>query len=127
MSNKDVIGKLVKIAENQQKIIQKLAQGLGYSPDGGVATSTADVTQAIMPYFQQALQAAGVKGKFVPQSANLAEDGSLHLTVHQPMNYDGTEYLNLKNKFKELINGKTLTTSDGKTLPVHMVNMLGVS
>lgn len=127
MSTKEVIEKLIKIADNQQKIIQKLAQSAGYGPDSGVATSSADVTSAVVPYLQQAMQAAGAKAQYGVQSANLTEDGGLHVSILQPKDYDPAEYFNLKNKFKELVSGKSLASPDGRSLPVRMVNVTGLS
>jgi hypothetical protein len=122
MSNKDVIEKLVKIAESQQKIIRKLAQGMGYAPDSGVTTNMADVTDAVVPFLQQAIQAAGAKAHYGVQSANLSSDGDLQVTLLQPRDADPAEYFNVKNKFKESLMGKTL---DSK--PVRSVNVIGAT
>lgn len=127
MSNKEAIEKLIKIAENQQKIIQKLAQNMGYAPDSGVATSTADVTDSVVPYLQQAIQAAGAKAHYGVQSGNISEDGTLHVAVLQPRSYDPNEYNNVKNKFKELVAGKALKSVDGRSLTVNMVNVTGMT
>lgn len=128
MSDKDVLRKLVKIAENQQKIINKLAQGLSGSPDGGViTTNSADVSQSVVPYLQQAVQAVQAGPHYGVDQANVADGGVLHISLLTPRAYDQEEYFKVKNKFKELVTGKTLVSADGKPVPVKSVNVTGVT
>lgn len=125
---KEAIEKLIKIAENQQKIIKKLAQDMGYTaPSSAVSIQTDDVTKSLVPYLQQAIQEVGAKANYLVQEGNLLDDGTLHVSVLQPKNYDSDEYHKIRNKFKELIVGKNLMDSNGQQKPVHAVNMMGMT
>lgn len=115
---KEAIQRLIKIAENQQKIIAKLAQ---------ITTQTSDVTMAATPYLQQAMQLAGSMGNYQVQSGNLLDDGTLHISVLQPKNYDSEEYHRVREKFKDLVMGKILPSDNGKSTLVQAVNMLGIT
>lgn len=114
----EIIQKLIKIAENQQKIITKLAQ---------ITTQTSDVSVAATPYLQQAMQLAGSRGEYKVQSANLLDDGTLHISVFQPRDYDSDEYHKVRDKFKDIVVGKILPSDNGKSTLVQAVNMLGIT
>jgi hypothetical protein len=124
MNTKEALAKLVKIAENQQKIITKLAQ---MAPPSALDTKMSDVTQAVAPYLQQAAQAVGSKTPYAVQNGSLSHDGTLHVTVTQPAGHDVGDYYSVKNKLKEMLANKSLNTTDGQALPVKMVNVTGMT
>lgn len=92
MDSKKIIEQLVKIAEKQQKIINKLAQAVPSTMSG-----TTDVKDAVAPVVQQAAQAVGAKGTYTVVSADKGQ-GSLKVKVQYPLALLGSPETRAVNK-----------------------------
>lgn len=133
MNSKKVIEKLFKVAENHQKIINKLAQAMVEAqppaqPMGGSSASWEDVTGDLLPKIQEAAQAAGTKAQYGVETASVGSQSGVlkaHLTYPKGQ---GDDYYKVSAKLKEILKGKSLKTSDGKdTPPVTEFDFVGVS
>lgn len=127
MDTKKVIAKLIKIAESQQKIINKLAQNLEPAPTsiptGGASSSWSDAKDEVAPVVQQATQAVQAKGQYGVQSAESSPSGLLRLKLQFPSKLMGSpEYRAVKSKIQELLTGKAIA---GNT--VQNVEVIGVT
>jgi len=130
MDSKKVLEKLVKIAENQQKIIMKLAQQVGdqAQPMGG-STDTWDVKTQVASVVAQIPEA--VKTKVAVTGADFGSQ-SKQLTVHlrfpsmQQMQDPAAEAA--KNKIKEALQTQTFNGPSGqqdRPVRVEMYPMYG--
>lgn len=124
-NDKEVIQKLLKIAENQQKIITKLAQ-LGASPLSGGSSSWGDVSGDIAAKLSAI---PGAKGYSVDSAEIGAESGTLRGKLVYPAN--ATNYYDVLKALKNQIVGKSVKTSDGKEVKVSSnpqdVSFIGMS
>lgn len=129
MSNdKKVIEKLLKIAENQQKIITKLAQmgATPATPAAAGASSWLDVTHDVAA---KLAAIPGAKGYSVNSAELGGESGSLRGKLVYPAN--ATNYYDVLNALKNQLVGKSVKTSDGKDAVVSSnpkdVSFIGMS
>lgn len=126
MSNdKEVIQKLLKIAENQQKIITKLAQ-MGYSPGSGASTGWNNVTSDVA---SKLAAIPGAKGYSVDSAEYGAESGALRGKLVYPANAEN--YYDVLNALKKMLVNNTVKTEDGKDVKVSAnpkdVSFIGMS
>lgn len=129
MDSKKVIEKLVKIAENQQKIINKLAQQAGLTPEGqqaGAAGSSTDVSAQVSAILAQIPEAA--KAKAGVQSAQLGGGGFLDVKLKFPSvnSMNDPNASAALNKLRAALKAANLTDSSGKPVAVTQSNVLGV-
>lgn len=124
-NDKKVIQKLLKIAENQQKIITKLAQ-LGASPFSGGNSSWSDVSADVAA---KLALIPGAKGYSVDSAELGAESGSLRGKLVQPANAEN--YYDVLRALKNQLVGKSVKTNDGKEMKVSSnpqdVSFIGMS
>lgn len=106
-NDKEVIQKLLKIAENQQKIITKLAQ-MGASPTG--ASSTWDDVSDDIAAKLATIPAA--KGYSVESAEAGSQSGSLRGKLITPK--DDPNFYSVLKALKNQLIGKTVRTGDGK-------------
>lgn len=126
MDSKKVIEKLVKIAEKQQKIINKMAQDMGMQqavPTGGASGSWQDATSVVVPAVQQAAKAVGAKAVYTVQSAEFgADSGTLKIKLEYPMAQLGTpESKAVSDKVREMLAGKSV--AGGQVSKVEVVGV----
>lgn len=115
-SDKEIIKKLLKIAENQQKIITKIAQdmgGAGAEPMGGASSSWLDVSEDLQAKLS-ALPAA--KGYSVSTAEVGSQSGSLKGKLVYPKG--DTKFYEVVKALKSQLAGSELKTSDGKSVKV---------
>lgn len=113
MSNdKEVIKKLAKIVENQQKIITKLAQMGGAAPLSGATSSWADVKDAVA---EKLSTIPAAKGYQVISAEVAPSNGSLKGNLSHPENSD---YLAVFHALKSELAGKALEDKAGKVVQV---------
>lgn len=109
MDSKKVIQKLIKIAENQQKIINKLAQQIGTAPAptpmGGGTDDWGNVTLSVNQLIEQNKLPCQAFNATVRQS-----DGVCSMTLA----VSGTGSDALKQTVKNLLVGKTLKSKSGE-------------
>ena len=111
-NDKEVIQKLLKIAENQQKIITKIAQNLATQP-GGVSSSWGDVTDDVAAKLATIPAAKGYK----IQNAEIgSQSGSLRGNILTPKN--DTNFYDVLKALKSLLIGNSVKTSDGESVKV---------
>ncbi len=124
-NDKEVIQKLLKIAENQQKIITKLAQ-LGGSPLSGGSSGWSDVSADVAA---KLALIPGAKGYSVESAEFGAESGSLRGKLVQPANAEN--YYDVLRALKKALVGQTVKTNDGKEVKVSSnpqdVSFIGMS
>lgn len=129
MSNdKKIIERLFKIAENQQKIITKLAQmgATPATPAAAGASTWADVTDDVAA---KLATIPGAKG----YSVNSAELGSESGTLRGKLVYpaSATNYYDVLNALKRQLVGKPVKTVDGKEVVVSSnpkdISFIGMS
>lgn len=124
-NDKKVIQKLLKIAENQQKIITKLAQ-LGASPLSGGGSSWDDVSGDVAA---KLANIPGAKGYSVDSAEIGAESGTLRGKLVYPAN--ATNYYDVLKALKNQIVGKSVKTTDGKEVKVSSnpqdISFIGMS
>jgi hypothetical protein len=124
-NDKEVIQKLLKIAENQQKIITKLAQ-LGASPLNGGSSSWDDVSSDVAA---KLATIPGAKGYSVNNAECGAESGTLRGKLVYPAS--ATNYYDVLKALKNQLVGKSVKTSDGKEVQVSSnpqdVSFIGMS
>jgi hypothetical protein len=120
MDSKKVLEKLVKIAENQQKIIMKLAQsqGLEAQPLGGAADSWVDVTSQVASVLAKIPGAAQLGiglsyAKAGPQSGAL--DGKVKIKMNQ---LGDPKVEAILKQLKQTLAGTSVTDAAGK--PVQL-------
>lgn len=125
-NDKEVIQKLLKIAENQQKIITKLAQ-MGASPTSAGASSSWDDVSADIAAKLATIPAA--KGYSVDSAEVGGASGTLRGKLVTPKN--DTNYYDVLKALKNQLIGKTVRTSDGKEVQVSSnpqdVSFVGMS
>lgn len=114
MSNeKKIIAQLVKIAEKQQKIINRLAQE-ATQPGGHEAERMSGATTDWAPTIVNEVK------KLIPPGVNVREarwhqsNGGAAITLEVPKTFKG----NAGGAIRDGLAGKTITTDDGK--PVQM-------
>lgn len=110
MADKEILQKLLKIAEKQQKIITKLAQAL---PMGGATAAWEDVSDSVSALLASIPSAKGftaVEMEVAPSTGALR--GKL---VYPAGNMKFNETV---NTLKALLAGNTLKSSDGKDVKV---------
>lgn len=117
MNDKEVMKKLFKIAENQQKIINKLAQNLSgdYVPAqlGGVSGGWNDVSHAVA----QKLSTIPAAKHYRLDNAQVAgSNNSLKGTLVYPKN--DQNYYDVLKALKSALVGQSLKTNDGKEVQV---------
>jgi hypothetical protein len=126
MDSKKVIEKLFKIAENQQKIINKLAQTAGLVPaatNPGTQDVSAQVAQTLAKIPEAARAKAGI------QEAQFgAQSGFLDVKLKFPSMKDmGTPASSdLQNKLKAALQGAQFTDASGKPVAAKEVKVTGV-
>lgn len=114
MSNdKEVIQKLLKIAENQQKIITKIAQNLATQPMTGGASSWSDVTDEVAA---KLATIPGAKGYSIQNAEVGAQSGTLRGNILTPKNDEN--FYDVIKALKGMLAGNSLTTSDGQSVKV---------
>lgn len=104
-NDKEIIKKLIKIADNQQKIINKLAQDVQL---GGATGDWLDISSSVSSVLASLPGGRGATvstAQFAPQSGNAA------VKVKIP-NMNSTATGELRNALV----GKTLTSNDGKSV-----------
>jgi len=126
MSNdKKVIEKLLKIAENQQKIIAKLAQ-MGASPMSGASTNWNDVSADVA---SKLTTIPGAKGFSINNAEYGPESGALRGKLVYPANAEN--YYDVLRALKGMLVGKSIKTNDGKDVKVSAnptdVSFIGMS
>lgn len=112
-NDKEVIQKLLRIAENQQKIITKIAQNLATQPGGMGGSTWGDVTDDVAA---KLATIPAAKGYSVQNAEVGAQSGTLRGNIVTPKN-DANFYDVLK-ALKGLLAGKDVTTSDGESVKV---------
>lgn len=144
-NDKEIIKKLFRIAANQQKIINKLAQqttpvqqyqgqpeALHTYTAPETLNSEQDVTDALIPIVQSAAKSLSLEtGGFDVQKAKVY-DGVLTATIiFNRLAQPGTasdNYSKVKASLQKWLIGKTLKTSDGKDSDViKSCNLTGVT
>lgn len=126
-NDKEIIKKLVALANKQQKIITKLAQAMGGEavPLGG-SSSVAwdDVSSSVAPVVQQAAKAVGAKSQYGVQSAELGkESGTLKVKLQYPMAQLGSpEAKAVTDKTKAMLTAQPLNG-----VQVKDVQIIGVT
>lgn len=128
MDSKKVIEKLVKIAENQQKIINKLAQQAGLMPGGDqlAGSGTNDVSAEVSGILAQIPEA--VKAKAGIQSAQLGGSGYLDVKVKFPSvnSMNDPNATAALNKLRGALKAARLKDPSGKPIDVTQSNVVGV-
>ena len=126
MDSKNVISQLIKIARNQQKIINKLAQQAGLTGDATQASISGawDVSYQIADLLSKIPEA--VASKAGVQTATLGNDGFLDVRIKFPSvsqmgNPTAAEAL---NKLKEVVSQATLRDPSGKPTAVSQQNVV---
>lgn len=121
MDNKKAIQTLIKIAQNQQKIINKLAQQAGMPVpqaqpmSGGTDSNWEDVSDAVAPTVQQA------NPQFSVASARIGKlSGTLDLRIQHPKNIDDATYRAGTGKIKAAFMGKPMGPSGTKVQSVEI-------
>lgn len=118
MDTKKVIAKLVKIAESQQKIINRLAQ----EQLGGSTTSWSETAQEVAPYVDAAAAAANAQNRYSVESASNSKGGYLDIRLKYPSAITGSpEVRTVREKLTALLTGKPIGG-----IPVTTVNIIGV-
>lgn len=118
MDSKKVIEKLVKIADNQQKIINKLAQaaglpmgGEGAQPMGGASADWADVSQDL----HNKLQSIPAAKRYGVTSAKVGgQTGNLDAELHVPQ--EDKNFHLVVEQIKKQLAGQSIRSNDGQTL-----------
>lgn len=126
MDSKKVIEKLVKIAEKQQKIINKMAQDMGMAPPeqlSGASATWQDATSEVAPAVQQAAKSVGAKGVYTVQSAEFgSSSGDLKIKLQYPMaQLGGPEAKAVSDKVKQMFAGKTV--AGGQVTKVEVIGV----
>jgi hypothetical protein len=124
-NDKEIIKKLVALADKQQKIITKLAQAAQpLAGGGGSSSSWDDVSASVTPVVQQAAKAVGAKAQYGVQSAELGkESGALRVKLQYPMAQLGSpEAKAVTEKTKAMLTGKPLNG-----VAVNTVEVIGVT
>ena len=127
MDSKKVLEKLVKIANNQQKIINKLAQSLPAMPTGGASGDWENVNQAVANAVKSVADAHKASGFGVQEALIGPQTGLLEAKITHPMNMDPALYRAVSEAVKQaLLAGGHITTDTGKKVPVSKVELTGV-
>lgn len=115
MSNdKEVIKKLLSIAEKQQKIITKLAQDMGSAlPMGGASSNWSDVSDDLAA---KLATIPAAKGYSVNEAQVGSASGSLRGKLVYPKN--DTNYYEVVKALKSMLVGNEVKTNDGKAVKV---------
>lgn len=125
-NDKEIIKKLVVLANKQQKIITKLAQAMGGDavPLGGGSAAWDDVSASVTPVVQQAAKSVGAKAQYGVQSAELGkESGTLKVKLQYPMaQLGGAEAKAVTDKTKAMLTGQPLNG-----VAVKNVEIIGVT
>lgn len=124
MDTKKAIAKLVKIAEAQQKIINKLAQqmGEGAQPMGGSTTGWDETSAEVAPYVDSAAASVQAKNKYTVQHASNTK-GLLDVKLKYPAAAMGSpEVRAVRDALTKLLTGKQIAG-----IPVTSVNIVGVT
>lgn len=126
MSNdKEVIQRLLKIAEKQQKIITKLAQ-MEASPMSNGGSTWADVKDDVAA---KLATIPGAKGYRVDSAELGTQSGTLRGKLVYPGN--ATNYYDVLAALKKALVGQALSSSDGKNVQVSTnpkdVSFIGMS
>lgn len=136
MDSKKVLEKLVKIAENQQKIINKMAQEMGMVPPGqggatplGGASDSWDVSAEVSGVLSQIPEAA--KAKAGVQSASFGgQSGFLNVKVKFPSvnSMNDPNASAALNKLRETLKNKKFNDPKEpmKQVAVQQTNVVGV-
>lgn len=120
MDSKKVIERLVRIAEKQQQIINKLAQT--HLPTGGASSSFTDASSVVQSLLQQVTSEVGATGSYGVQSASMGNEGFLDVKLQYPSKLMGSpEVRSVREKLTALLKGKNVA---GKA--VTNVNVIGV-
>lgn len=124
MSNdKQIIAKLLKVAETQQKVIQKIAQNLlDASQQSGATEEWEDVTAAVKPVLANAARAISAKNIYQIQSAEFGSTGRLLIKlVNQPSN-DKAEFDSISANVKQLLLSKNINGKQIKSVDMYYHN-----
>lgn len=127
MDSKKIIEKLVKIAENQQKIINKLAQEAGLVPAATTGGGTQDVSAQVAKALAGIPEAA--KAKAGIQEAQFgAQSGFLDVKVKFPsMQYMGSPVAkSVEDKLRAALQGTQFNDASGKPVAAKDVKITGV-
>ncbi len=131
MDSKKVIEKLIRIAENQQKIINKLAQQAGMMPQGdaqptGGASDSWDASAEVSGILAQIPEAA--KAKAGIQSASMGGSGFLDVKLKFPSvnSMNDPNASAALNKLRAALKGAQLKDTSGKPVAVTQSNVVGV-
>lgn len=130
MDSKKVFEKLVKIADNQQKIINKMAQALhdaglaGPEQLGGGSADWYNASAEVVPVVQEATKAVNAKNTYNVQSADFGKSsGTLRVKLQYPMSQLGSQEAQaVETKSKEMLTGKNIAGT-----PVRTVEVIGVT
>jgi chorismate synthase len=114
MDSKKVIEKLIKIAENQQKIINKLAQQA--QPMGGASSSWEDVTADLSNRLRSIPEA---KGYSIGSAQVGGQTGSFHAELHVPST--DKMFGTVTQKLRDQLAGQTIKTNRGQSVKVTNV------
>lgn len=127
-SDKEIIKKLLKIAENQQKIITKLAQDAGVEADplGGATSSWMDVSDDLQAKLAT-LPAA--KGYTVAHAEVSAKSGLLNAKLLYPAG--NSKFYEVLKALKQMLVGSQMRSNDGKSVKVsgnpQDINVIGMT
>lgn len=123
MDSKKVIEKLVKIAENQQKIINRLAREAGLISQGAGQDVSAQAAQ-VLSQIPEATQT----GAAIQEAQLGAESGSLFVKLKFPHQkyMDSPVAAAAKDKLKAALQQTQFTDSTGKPVAVKTVNVTGL-
>ena len=131
MDSKKIIEKLIRIAENQQKIINKLAQQSGMMPQGdaqptGGATDSWDASAEVAGILAQIPEAA--KAKAGVQSASMGSSGFLDVKLKFPsvQSMNDPNATSALNKLRAALKGAQIRDKGGKSVAVTQSNVIGV-
>lgn len=120
MDSKKVIKMLVKIADRQQQIINKMAQDMGMAE---VNATWQDVKSEVTPIVQQAVKEVGTKASYTVESAEFgSSSGELKIKLKYPMAQLGTpETKAVSDKVKAMLVGKTV--SGGQVTKIEVIGV----
>lgn len=125
MDTKKAIAKLVKIAEAQQKIINKLAQqmqGAGAEQMGGSTSGWDETSMEVAPYVDAAASQVQAQNRYSVEHAS-NNKGYLDIRLKYPAAVAGSpEVRAVRDALTKLITGKQIAG-----VPVTTVNIIGVT
>lgn len=114
-SEKEMIKTLLKVAQNQQKILNKIAQQMGASPQGGATSSWNAVETAVSQALSMIPEARGCS---VVEAEVSSLDGNLRGKVELPADAPEGTFRTVLTKLKGLLAGKSLNSDQGSKVSV---------